>query len=248
MNAIEVIKQVAEEEVKKLSLPELGIVTSVFPHGSEGDDENYECSVRLKNRDDFELRHVPIATQQIGFTSIPNVGDLVLLAFINGDINAPVVIGRLYNDQDRPPINKKDEMVYEPPHAGEQGVRRIHVKFPNKFTFTITDDVITLEAGATTMKIETDGSVTIDSNKDIAISTSRGDIKLSAKNITLEAQQDITLTAHKNATLKADMTTRVEGTTTEMKASATGKVEASATLEVKSSGALTLQGTIVNIN
>ncbi|MDD1663187.1 MAG: phage baseplate assembly protein V [Methanomicrobiales archaeon] len=248
MNPIEVIKQVAGEEVKKLHLPELGVVTSVFPHSSEGDDENYECSVRLKNRDDFELRHVPVATQQIGFVSIPNVGDLVLLAFINGDINAPVVIGRLYNDQDRPPVSKKDEVVYEPPHAKEEGVRRISMKFPNKFTFTVTDNDITLAAGATTVKIETDGSVTIDSNKDVTITAAKGDLKLSSKNITLEAQQDITLMAHKNATLKADMTARVEGTTTEMKASASGKVEASGTLEVKSSGPLTLQGAIVNIN
>jgi uncharacterized protein involved in type VI secretion and phage assembly len=248
MNAIDVIKQVAEEEVKKLNLLELGVVTSVFPHGSQGDDENYECSVRLKNRDDFEVRQVPIATQQLGFVSIPNVGDLVLVAFINGDINAPVVVGRLYNDQDRPPVSKKNEVVYEPPHAKEQGVRRLQVKFPNKFTFTITDDDITLEAGATTLKIETDGSVTIDSNKDITITTSQGDMKLSAKNITLEAQQDITLTANNNATVKANMTAKMEGTTTEVKASANGKVEASSMLEVKSSGPLTLQGAIVNIN
>ena len=248
MNAIDVIRQVAEGEVKKLSLMELGVVTSVFPHGSESDDENYDCSVRLKNRDDFELRRVPIATQQIGFVSIPNVGDLVLLAFINGDINAPVVIGRLYNDEDRPPVSRKDEVVYVPPHATEQGVRRVQVKLPNRFTFTITDEIVTLEAGATTVKIETDGSVTIDSQKDVTITASKGDMKFSARNIALDAQQDITVTAQKNATLKATMTATVEGTTTEMKASANGKVEASAVLDVKCSGPLNIQGALVNIN
>jgi phage baseplate assembly protein gpV len=245
MNAIDVIKQVAEDEVKKLNLLELGIVTSVFPHAGQSDNENNDCSVRLKNRDNFELRHVPIATHVRGFACVPNIGDLVVVAFLSGDINAPVVIGKLYNDQDRPPENKNEyEVMFEPFGKG-----RIWMNFPTAggVTFTLDDDLLKLEAGGTVITLNKDGSVKIDVKKNLEI-TSPDYIKLSAKgDLTLEGN-NINVTAQNNATVKANMTAKMEGTTTEVKASANGKVEASATLEVKSSGPLTIQGAIVNIN
>ena len=109
---VSVMKKVAEKEVQKIYTTELGIVTSVFPHASESDKDNYECSIQLKNKkqpdgSDFELRKVPLLTQHLGLVNIPKVGDLVLVTFIGGNLNAPVIIGRLYNDEDRPPINQE---------------------------------------------------------------------------------------------------------------------------------------------
>ena len=81
---IGIMKRVAEQESRRVSLLELGVVTAVFPHASASDKDNYQCSVRLKNRkqpdgSDFELRRVPVATQHIGLANIPNVGDLVAI-------------------------------------------------------------------------------------------------------------------------------------------------------------------------
>jgi hypothetical protein len=53
VRAVEVIKKIAE--AKKLYLMEMGIVTSIFPHSEESNKDNYECNVKLKNRD-LELR------------------------------------------------------------------------------------------------------------------------------------------------------------------------------------------------
>src|SRR5687768_2968613 len=94
---IDAIKKVTENELKRILTTELGTVTSVYPHSSEGDKDNYECNVMLKDKD-LELRRVPTATQHVGLSNPPHVGDLVLVTFINGDINYPVIIGRLYND------------------------------------------------------------------------------------------------------------------------------------------------------
>ena len=74
---IEVIRKIIEDEINKLHIAELGEVTSIFPHSSGSDKENYECNVRLKYKD-LELRRVPVATQHIGLADIPNVGDLVV--------------------------------------------------------------------------------------------------------------------------------------------------------------------------
>ncbi len=110
-SVIAIMKEIAAREAAKMYTTELGVVTAVFPHADEGDKDNYACSVKLKNRGDLELRKVPVATPHIGLANIPNVGDLVLIAFIAGDLNAPVIIGRLYNDEDRPPKNDKEQIV-----------------------------------------------------------------------------------------------------------------------------------------
>ncbi len=189
MKAIEVIKKIAEDEAKKLHIVELGIVTSIFPHASGSDKENYECNVKLKNRD-LELRKVPIATQHIGFTYVPNIGDLVLLAFVNGNINAPIVIGRLYNDENRPPINNAGEIIFESPDPKKAGVRRMYLKFPNGIVLTVTDDGLKAEVGKSIISIKTDGDITIESNAKLDIKA-KGDMSFQAQNIRLQAQANL---------------------------------------------------------
>lgn len=197
MKAIEVIKKIAEDEAKKLHIVEMGIVTSIFPHAGSGDKDNYECNVKLKNRE-LELRKVPIATQNIGFTYVPNVGDLVLLAFVNGNINAPFVIGRLYNDENRPPVNSAGEMVFESPDSKKADVRRLYMKFPGGIVLTITDDELKAQVGKSIVTIKTDGDITIESNGKLDIKSkgnttvsSDGDMSLTGQNIRIQASGTI---------------------------------------------------------
>ena len=152
------MKKVAEQEVRRLATLELGVVTSVFPHASESDKDNYQCSVKLKHRkqpdgSDFELRKVPVATSHIGLAHIPNVGDLVVLGFVNGEINAPVILGRLYNDEDLPPKNDVGQMVM----AGLETVS------------------LTTKKG-TRIEIDADGNVIIEAKGDVTLKG--GEVKI----------------------------------------------------------------------
>ncbi|MBS7613973.1 Rhs element Vgr protein [Candidatus Bathyarchaeota archaeon] len=205
---IEVIKKIVEEEIKKTHIAELGVVTSIFPHSSESDKDNYECNVKLKYRD-IELRRVPVATQHIGLANIPNIGDLVLVTFINGDINAPVVVGRLYTDEDRPPVSKEEEIVYIPPYSKSSSLRRIHLEFPGGIIFSITDDEVSIKAGRTILKIDRNGDISIESNAKVNVKANQ-DISLSANNISIESRGKL-----------------------EIKSGATAKLEASGTLDIK---------------
>jgi hypothetical protein len=157
LKAIEVIRKVAESEVKKIHTLEMGIVTSTFPHSGDNDD-NYECNVKLKNRD-LELQRVPIATQMIGLAHIPNIGDLVLISFINGNINAPVVTGRLYNDENRPPFNKDGEIIFE---------------LPNSISLKVTAEGLEAAVGKSVISIKTGGDITI---------SAKGDLYLKGNNV-----------------------------------------------------------------
>ena len=110
-DVVTLMRALIREELRALRLGDLGVVTSVFPH-ADGDAHNYECNVRLREGE-LELRKVPIATPHIGLVSTPRVGDLVLLSYVGGDPNRPIVAGRLYSEQAPPPVhaanNRQDD-------------------------------------------------------------------------------------------------------------------------------------------
>jgi phage baseplate assembly protein gpV len=202
-NMVEVIRKIVESEVRKLRIAELGVVTSIFPHSSDSDKDNYECNVKLKYKD-LELRRVPVATQHVGLANIPNVGDLVLVTFVNGDINAPVVVGRLYTDEDRPPINKEEEIVYTLSKGSA-----LKMEFPSGIALSVTDDDVSVEAGKTTLKLNRDGDVAIESNAKINVKAA-DEMSFNATIVKIESKGNM-----------------------EIKAGATAKFEASGTLNIK---------------
>lgn len=236
---VETIRKVAQHEVHKLHIAELGTVTSIFPHKEESDKDNYECTVQLKNRE-LELRQVPVATQGIGLVNIPRVGDLVLVVFVNGDLKSPVIVGRLYNDEDRPPANKAGELIFKPPYDKNADLKRFHLEFPGGVTFTITDDSIVAVAGKTKVNIKADGDITIESNAKIDMKAS-GDLNLSGANVKIESQQALQLKAGTTAEMKSST-----GMTLESQANM--DVKANAMMNVNSNAVLAIKGTLVQIN
>jgi phage baseplate assembly protein gpV len=198
---VEAMKKVAESEVGKVHVAELGVVTSVFPHADDGDNDNYECSVKLRDKD-VELRQVPVATSHIGFASIPQVGDLVLVSFVNGDINAPVITGRLYNDEDRPPASQAEEMVYIPPYSSNPDLRRVYIELPDQtVTLTIQDEQLLIHVGDTDIKVSKEDGVSLTSKLPISIST-EDDLSIKAKNVKIESDSDTEITASGKTTIK----------------------------------------------
>src|SRR6266853_4287550 len=113
---VSTVQEIIRHELRNVRVAELGLVEAVYPHSTSDDDDNYGCDVRLKNSG-LLLKRVPVATDRIGTVAIPNKGDLVLLAFDNGDVNQAIIIGRLYNDADRPPLNKPNEVIFRLPLA-----------------------------------------------------------------------------------------------------------------------------------
>ena len=60
MSVLGLIQKLVRQELARLHVGELGVVTSVFPHADGGDRDNYECNVELKNSG-LELRKVPVS-------------------------------------------------------------------------------------------------------------------------------------------------------------------------------------------
>ncbi len=192
-NLFDTIRSIVKQEIKQLRLGELGVVQEQHPHGTDSDKDNYSCTVALRDSA-IVLKKVPIATGRLGLTAIPDVGDLVLVQFLHGDINAPIIVGSLYNDEDRPPINDDGKIVLQLPKAGSEGdgvfvaassvdESSIRINVGGTCVVHIQDDDPAVEInvgdGGGNIKLDQDGTITIESQAGINVK-SDGDIGIEA--------------------------------------------------------------------
>jgi len=241
---VETIQAIVRQEMARLRVSDLGVVEAVGPHRDAGDRDNYGCDVRLKNSG-LLLRRVPIATQHIGTAAIPNVGDLVLLTYDKGDVNQPIVIGRLYSDADRPPLNDSREIVTRLPLAeaddhtlrtvlrnvsSSSPPREALLEMPPRITVRVTDGTVRATAGKTEVKLDQPGA-------------GGGTVTIFAGQSTLTVNQDgdITVDAAGALTLKARRDVTIEGLSVKISGRTSTTVEGNASVTVKSSAAATLQ-------
>jgi phage baseplate assembly protein gpV len=228
---VETIQEIIRHELRRVRVSELGLVEAVYPHSDDGDNDNYGCDVRLKNSG-LLLRRVPVTTGHIGTAAIPNIGDLVLLAFDKGDVNQPIVIGRLYNDEDRPPLNNPDEVIFRLPLAevddrtvkaairniqANTPPREILVEMPPKITVRITDGTVRATAGQTEMTLDqpdgSGGTVTVVAGRTQITMNQDGDVTVEAQGaMNLKANRDLTLEGL-NVTIKGQIKTDIEAGT-----------------------------------
>lgn len=257
-NLFETIQGIVEHQTNQILTCEIGKVNSVFPHSSEDDKNNYECNVEIAGLSG-ELRKVPIATQHIGTASLPNVGDLVAVAFVRGDVNQPIVIGRLYSDEDRPPLFNLDEVIHRLPlHADDDAAikvelrkkdsdppREVLIMLAPKVEVRILDTKILAQVGDTRLTLEqegdSDGLATIEAGKSKITVNQDGDVLVESEGkMDLKSTGDMSFEAP-NISLKSDQATKIEaGTETSFKAGTSAKIEASAAMDIK--------GATVNIN
>lgn len=233
-----VMKLVAENEARRILTTEVGVVTAVFPHEDDGDTDNYQCSVKLSGKylpdgQQMELRKVPVAVPYLGMACIPNVGDLVLVNFIGGDVNAPVVTGRLYNDEDRPPANLKDELLIRHKLA-EGGSLKIDkdgkVVLTSKNeenTLTVEDEKISIQNEKFSLVIDFSGEkISIVSDKDLELVAKSGKLSLEGNEVAITSKSDLKIDA-------ASGKVAVSAKEAEVKASTSATVEGSAGLKLK---------------
>lgn len=175
---VDIIRAIVRDELATLRLGDLGVVTSVFAH-AEDDTHNYECSVQLRESD-LELRKVPMTTPHVGMVSTPRVGDLVLVSYVGGDPNRPIVVGRLYSDEANPPEHAEDELVLQAPYDDETSIK------------IDAEQSVIVTTGKNVITVEKDGDVSIAGEADLKITVS-GNVELECEDCTLDASGTINL-------------------------------------------------------
>jgi uncharacterized protein involved in type VI secretion and phage assembly len=160
-----------------------------------------------------------MAGKERGAFFLPEVDDEVLVAFENGDVNKPFIIGALWNGKDVPPetnsdgknnmrvvktrsghiiqfCDKKDEEKILVKSAKGQ-ILEMNDKNGSE-TFSIAD-----KSGKNKIVISTkDNKVTITSEKDIEFSAPKGKFSVNAKNIEIKSSADTKIEASANMTIK----------------------------------------------
>lgn len=202
---LEIIRKVVAQEVAATagrgSL--LGVVKTVFAHTAQNDKNNYEADVTLKH-ENLDLPRVPIAVGHIGLAAPPRVGDLVLVQFINGDLNQPVITGRFYHADDQPPLHKEDEILIE--HRVSNTLN--HLRFAADGSIFLQRDVQKPEDNSkakTSLRIDgSSGDLEVKVGDDITLTITSSDVQLKAggKAVNIECDK---LTVKGNLDVNGDL-------------------------------------------
>lgn len=155
----------------------------------------------------------------------PEIGDEVVLGFLNDDPRDAVILGMMNSSAKPAPLTASDKN----PQKGFVTRSKI------KLIFDDDKKIFSVETpnGNKLMLSDDKGSITFEDENGNKITMSSDGIKLeSAKDIVLKASGDV----------------KAEGTNTEIKANAQFKAEGSAGVEVSSSATAKLKGSLVQIN
>jgi phage baseplate assembly protein gpV len=193
---LDTVRKIVRQELQRHQGSTLATV--VDQHAAE-----YACTVQLRDTE-IVLQKVPVATSRMGLACIPALGDLVLLQFIAGDINQPIICGSLYNDEDTPPDNSAGQWVCQLPLGGDavqvvansEGTASLQLSIGSALTLTLQDDDpvvnIAVGSGSAALTIDSDGSVSISSGNTFTIEAG-ADLVLKGANITLEGSGEVTV-------------------------------------------------------
>jgi uncharacterized protein involved in type VI secretion and phage assembly len=198
------LQAVVRDELASLRTVELGVVTQVFTNEGGSGDTNLAVNARIRGSA-LELQHVPVAVGRLGLSTVPREGDLVVIVFVGGDLNGPVVIGSLYDEQTRPPDAKPTEVVYEVPDDEDADARRLEVKLAGGNKLTVQDKKLTVTMGGTKLTVEADGAITLEA---------AGDINLKSQgSVAIEAQQSVSVKGL-SVTVEGQTEEKLKGVTT----------------------------------
>lgn len=212
------MRAVARGEVDRRPNALKGLVTSI--HADTG---AYACTVQLPELD-LVLPRVPIATGVLGFVAPPEVGDLVLVVFAGGDLHAPFVIGRIYDDQVEPPKHEAGEVIAAFPEKSKDATSApigIALKTPSggpnsltitfgdgKVVVTLDDDKVSLVADDTKLELDSAGEATMKVGDSSVVIKKDG-------NVTIKAGKKLSLKATE-IEIKADAKVTVAGQTIDL--------------------------------
>lgn len=181
------------------------------------------------------------ASNTFGAFFLPEVGDEVILGYLNDDPSNPVVLGSLYSAKNAPPY----------PLAAENNTKAIVTRAKMKIEFDDDNKVITITTPGNNKMVFSD------KDKSILIQDQNSNkIELAAGGITLDSPKDIKITAKGGITLdavnaigitsKADV--KASGLNVNCDAQVGFVAKGAASAELSASGQTTVKGAMVMIN
>ena len=193
------------------------------------------------------------AGNKFGTVFIPKVGEEVLIGFLNGNINEPIILGSLYNSKNLPPLSidaQKNEVMF--------------IKFPAGMTIEINNKsknqqvVIKTEKGhqvilddgskervfikdknaKTSLNVNfKSGSIAMEAEKEFSVKVGQSKLFMNGNKFTVTSTQCDLKAKSKMAV--SGQSTNIDGTNMNLKSKAV--------VNIKSNGVASLKGTINKI-
>ena len=159
------------------------------------------------------------AGQNRGTVFRPEIGDEVIVGFVNDDPNQPIVLGMLHSSQHPAPIPASDDNHFKG-LVTRSGMKvqfddeavSLKVETPNGNQLEVSDDqgiVTATDESGNTITLSSDG-IALDSPGKIEIKAS-GDASIEAVNIDIKATGTLTLEGSASSALKSSGSTEVKG-------------------------------------
>lgn len=208
-----------------------------------------------------------MAGSQAGMQFIPRIGDEVLVDFINGDIDQPIVVGSVYNGSNAPLYSTKDstqsgiqtgfaeDTRHELCFDDKKGEEKISLTSGKDLEVTVTNNATTLVNADDKLTIKKTQTTAIEDKQTITVTNDYG---LTADKISLEGKSEIELKVGSNSikitssgvtidaskiTLSASGDVSISGTNVKSSSKAATSISATSNLDLKATAQANLQGT-----
>jgi type VI secretion system secreted protein VgrG len=174
-----------------------GRVKVQFHWDREGkSDQSSSCYLRVAT---------PWAGEGMGAVSVPRIGQEVLVDYLEGNPDCPIIVGRVYNAHNMPPINLDVSGFKTKTHKGSGF---------NELTMCDTDGAqrvnVQAERNMDTL-VKNDQSNIINNNKATAVANNHTESVGVNQTVTVGANQDSTVKANRSATVIGNDTRTVSG-------------------------------------
>ena len=150
----------------------------------------------------------------------PEVGDEVILGFLNDDPNNPIVIGSVNSSNKPTPVPASDDNHVkgwvtrsEIEFLVDDDKKSVEVNLPGGKSLILSEDadeIKLVDDHANSLTFNADG-ITLESAKDITLKTSSGDVSIEGMNINASAQEEAKIEGNAAAELSASGTTTIKG-------------------------------------
>jgi Rhs element Vgr protein len=222
-----------------------GLITAIVKKIHEDKDGQHRIQISYPTLDKDNLGiwarlSTFYATNGSGSFFIPEIGDEVIVGFINEDPQHPVILGSLYSSKNAPPFTSEEK----------NKMKALVTKSLMKISFDEEKKIISIETPAKNMIVLDDdqGSITFtDKNNNKIEMTKDGMTFDCAKDFTVKAKGKIVMEATGDITMKATGNLKGEGMEVGLKGSTKFAAEG-AMAEVKGSAQTVIKGGIVMIN
>jgi len=269
MGLFDVIDEIAEKQVLKTETGDnriFGVMTAVVAKNYDKDMPGRICvTIPVRDKDANELQWarvvMPSSGSSWGHYFLPEVRDQVLLAFEQGNIEKPYVIGCVPKDSNSFLSHAVDE---------KNQFKKIITKNGNSIIFEDNEtgdgdkdkiQIITAKEAHSVLLDNEKKQITIgdkEGKNQILLKTEAGHMEIKAeKKLVIEVGDNITVTLNGNngsvqiecskLTVKANSSIQMESNGTAKFSGSNVSLEASSLLKTKSSGAAMIEGTPIKI-